>query len=270
MSDTASASASASASEFVEQLLVLAKAEHVNSDAVSKLVNRFVRSIDVEKKEEKKAKKEAKKDAKKNGKKEKSDLDKPDNVYILYCREKRKSIADLPENKGKRPEEITCLLADEWRKERAQNSSFIKGLQHKADEASLKYKMAKARAKEEKEENEEKEAKENPEKGEKKKKREPSAYNIFYSQMMAQMKEEGMDVTHIPKAITDKWDTMSAEEKNAFKGKALTPKKTKAEKAPDAPKKAKPEKKEKKAPKKGGENSKQGGSPKRELDFSGQ
>jgi hypothetical protein len=264
MSDTASASAS----EFVEQLLVLAKAEHVNSDAVSKLVNRFVKSIDVEKK----AKKEAKKDAKKNGKKEKSELDKPDNVYILYCREKRKSIADLPENKGKRPEEITCLLAAEWRKERAQNSSFIKGLQQKADEASLKYKMAKARAKEEKEE---KEAKEKPEKGEKKKKREPSAYNIFYSQMMAQMKEEGMDATHIPKAITDKWDTMSAEEKNAFKGKALTPKKTKAQKAPDAPKKAKPEKKDKKAPKKGGEVPKQGGSPKqedpkRELDFSGQ
>ena len=254
MSDTTSAS------EFVEQLLVLAKAEHVNSDAVSKLVNRFVKSIDVEKKEEKKAKKEAKKEAKKNGKKEKSDLDKPDNVYILYCREKRKSITDLPENKGKRPEAITCLLADEWRKERAQNSSFIKGLQQKADEASLKYKMAKARAKEEKEEK----AKENPEKGEKKKKREPSAYNIFYSQMMAQMKEEGMDATHIPKAITEKWDTMSAEEKNAFKGKALTPKKTKAEKAekaPDAPKKAKPEKKEKKAPKQ---------DPKRELDFSGQ
>ena len=256
MSDTASASAS----EFVEQLLVLAKAEHVNSDAVSKLVNRFVRSIDVEKKEEKKAKKEAKKDAKKNGKKEKSELDKPDNVYILYCVEKRKSITDLPENKGKRPEAITRLLADEWRKERAQNSSFIKGLQQKADQASLKYKMAKARAKEEKEEK----AKENPEKGEKKKKREPSAYNIFYSQMMAQMKEEGMDATHIPKAITEKWDTMSAEEKNAFKGKALTPKKTKAEKAekaPDAPKKAKPEKKEKKAPKQ---------DPKRELDFSGQ
>jgi hypothetical protein len=259
MSDTTSASAS----EFVEQLLVLAKAEHVNSDAVSKLVNRFVRSIDVEKKEEKKAKKEAKKDAKKNGKKEKSELDKPDNVYILYCREKRKSITDLPENKGKRPEAITCLLADEWRKERAQNSSFIKGLQQKADEASLKYKMAKARAKEEKE------AKENPEKGEKKKKREPSAYNIFYSQMMAQMKEEGMDATHIPKAITDKWNTMSAEEKNAFKGKALTPKKTKAEKAPDAPKKAKPEKKDKKAPKQGGEDPKQE-DPKRELDFSGQ
>ena len=268
MSDTASASAS----EFVEQLLVLAKAQHVNSDAVSKLVNRFVKSIDVEKKEEKKEKKEAKKDAKKNGKKEKSELDKPDNVYILYCREKRKSITDLPENKGKRPEAITCLLADEWRKERAQNSSFIKGLQQKADEASLKYKMAKARAKEEKKEEK---AKENPEKGEKKKKREPSAYNIFYSQMMAQMKEEGMDATHIPKAITEKWDTMSAEEKNAFKGKALTPKKTKAEKAPDAPKKAKPEKKEKKAPKKGGEDPKQGGSPKqedpkRELDFSGQ
>lgn len=175
MSDTTSAS------EFVEQLLVLAKAQHVNSDAVSKLVNRFVKSIDVEKKEEKKAKKEAKKEAKKNGKKEKSDLDKPDNVYILYCREKRKSITDLPENKGKRPEEITCLLADEWRKERAQNSSFIKGLQEKADEASLKYKKVKeearakekAKAKEEKAKAKEK-AKEEKAKEEKKDEKEPS------------------------------------------------------------------------------------------------
>jgi hypothetical protein len=132
-------------SEFVQKLMTLVAKTgtgQVQSDAVSKLVNGFVRSIGVEKK--------AKKEAKKNGKKEKSDTDKPDNVYILYCREKRKSITDLPENKGKRPEEITCLLADEWRKERAQNSSFIKGLQEKADEASLKYKKVKeeARAKE--------------------------------------------------------------------------------------------------------------------------
>jgi len=138
-------------SEFVQKLMTLVAKTgtgQVQSDAVSKLVNGFVRSIGVEKEAEKKAKKEAKKDAKKNGKK--SDMDKPDNVYILYCREKRKSITDLPENKGKRPEEITCLLADEWRKERAQNSSFIKGLQQKADEASLKYKKVKeeARAKE--------------------------------------------------------------------------------------------------------------------------
>jgi hypothetical protein len=136
-------------SEFVQKLMTLVAKTgtgQVQSDAVSKLVNGFVRSIGVEKEAEKKAKKEAKK----NGKKEKSDLDKPDNVYILYCREKRKSITDLPENKGKRPEEITCLLAAEWRKERAQNSSFIKGLQDKADEASLKYKKVKeeARAKE--------------------------------------------------------------------------------------------------------------------------
>ena len=134
-------------SEFVQKLLTLvAKAGtgQVHSDAVSKLVNGFVRSIDFEKKAEKKAKK----DAKKNGKKEKSDTDKPHNVYIRYCIEKRKSIADLPENKGKRPEAITRLLADEWRKDRAQNSPFIAKLQQQADEASLKYKKAKAKAKE--------------------------------------------------------------------------------------------------------------------------
>ena len=243
-------------SEFVQQVLVLAKAEQVNSDAVSKLVNGFVRSIEKEKKAEKKAKKEAKSEAKEKGKgkaKEKSDTDKPHNVYIRYCIEKRKSIADLPENKGKRPDAITSIVAEEWRKDRAQNSPFIKELQREADEDSLKYKMAKANAKAKANEKVEEKEKE---KGEKKK-REPSAYNVFYSQMMAQLKEEGMDVTHIPKAITEKWNTMSAEEKNAFKGKALTPKKTKSEKAPDAPKKAKPQKTDRKA-------------PQRELDFSGQ
>ena len=250
-------------SEFVQQVLVLAKAEQVNSDAVSKLVNGFVRSIDKEKKAEKKAKKEAKGKGKA---KEKSDTDKPHNVYIRYCIEKRKSIADLPENKGKRPDAITSIVAEEWRKDRAQNSSFIKELQRQADEDSLKYKMAKAKenAKENEkvEEKEKVEKVEEKEKGEKKK-REPSAYNVFYSQTMAQLKEEGMDVTHIPKAITEKWNTMSAEEKNAFKGKALTPKKTKSEKAPDAPKKAKPQKTDRKAPQ-------QGKSPQRELDFSEQ
>lgn len=133
-------------SEFVQKLLTLVdKAEQVNSDAVSKLVNGFVRSIE----KEKKAEKYAKKDAKKNGKKEKSDTDKPHNVYIRYCIEKRKSIADLPENKGKRPDAITSIVAEEWRKDRAQNSPFIAKLQQQADEASLKYKKAKEEAKEE-------------------------------------------------------------------------------------------------------------------------
>ena len=137
-------------SEFVQKLLTLVAKTgtgQVHSDAISKLVNGFVRSIDVEKKAEKKAKKDAKKDAKKNGKKEKSDTDKPHNVYIRYCIEKRKSIADLPENKGKRPDAITSIVAEEWRKDRAQNSPFIAKLQQQADEASLKYKKAKEEAK---------------------------------------------------------------------------------------------------------------------------
>ena len=194
-------------SEFVQKLMTLVAKTgtgQVQSDAVSKLVNGFVRSIGVEKEAEKKAKKEAKKDGKK------SDMDKPDNVYILYCREKRKSITDLPENKGKRPEEITCLLAGEWRKERAQNSSFIKGLQEKADEASLKYKKVKeeARAKEK-----------------------------------AKAKEEKAKAKEKAKEEKEKAKEKEKEEKANDEKEPSTPlKKEKAPKAPNAPKKKKVEK----------------------------
>jgi len=148
---------SGATSEFVQKLMTLiAKTGtgQVHSDALAKLINGFVRSIDVEKKAEKKAKKEANKEAKKNGKKnmkEKSDMDKPLNAYMLYCIKKRPSIVEVPENKGKPPKEITSILAREWRKERDQKSQFVKMLQQEADEASLKYKQAKEQAKETKE-----------------------------------------------------------------------------------------------------------------------
>jgi len=145
---------SGATSEFVQKLMTLiAKTGtgQVHSDALAKLINGFVRSIDVEKKAEKKAKKEANKEAKKNGKKnmkEKSDMDKPLNAYMLYCIKKRPSIVEVPENKGKPPKEITSILAREWRKERDQKSQFVEMLQQEADEASLKYKQAKEKAKE--------------------------------------------------------------------------------------------------------------------------
>jgi hypothetical protein len=148
---------SGATSEFVQKLMTLiAKTGtgQVHSDALAKLINGFVRSIDVEKKAEKKAKKEANKESKKNGKKnmkEKSDMDKPLNAYMLYCIKKRPSIVEVPENKGKPPKEITSILAREWRKERDQKSQFVEMLQQEADEASLKYKQAKEKANETKE-----------------------------------------------------------------------------------------------------------------------
>ena len=144
---------SGATSEFVQKLMTLiAKTGtgQVHSDALAKLINGFVRSIDVEKKAEKKAKKEAKKNGKKNMK-EKSDMDKPLNAYMLYCIKKRPSIVEVPENKGKPPKEITSILAREWRKERDQKSQFVEMLQQEADEASLKYKQAKEKANETKE-----------------------------------------------------------------------------------------------------------------------
>jgi hypothetical protein len=57
--------------------------------------------------------------------------------------------------------------------------------------------------------------------------------------MMAQLKEEGVDVAEIPKAITEKWKNLSAEEKKSFKGKALSPKKTKKAEIQGAPIKVK-------------------------------
>ena len=81
---------------------------------------------------------------------------------------------------------------------------------------------------------------------ESKKKREPSAYNVFFSQKTAQLKEEGVASSDIPKIISTMWKALSVKEKDAFKGQALTPKKKKEEVAVGAPIKKKAEKVEKK------------------------
>lgn len=221
--------------EFVQKLLAHIDKGTVHSEAVSKLVNGFVKSLEKEKKEEKKANKEANKNGK-NGK-DKPKTDKPLNPYMLYCIAKRKSIVDATENKGKPPKEITSILAKEWRKERDQKSQFVKDLQQQAETASLKYKTEKDEKKKSIAEKSGESESENEES--KKKKRAPSAYNVFYSQMMEQLKEEGVDVSEIPKAISEKWKNLSEEEKKSFKGKELTPKKTKKAEKPDAPLKVK-------------------------------
>lgn len=147
----------ASIPEFVEKLLTLtakASTDPINSDAVTKLVNGFVKSVcrekneqEKQKKEEKKEAKKAKNEAKKTGKvKEKSEMDKPLNAYIRYCMAKRPSIVGVPENKNKPPKEITAILAKEWRKERDQGSDFFNELQQQADDASAKYKKEKEKA----------------------------------------------------------------------------------------------------------------------------
>jgi hypothetical protein len=221
--------------EFVQKLLAHIDKGTVHSEAVSKLVNGFVKSLEKEKKEEKKANKEANKNGK-NGK-DKPKTDKPLNPYMLYCIAKRQSIVDATENKGKPPKEITSILAKEWRKERDQKSQFVKDLQQQAEAASLKYKTEKDEKKKSIAEKSGESESENEES--KKKKRAPSAYNVFYSQMMEQLKEEGVDVSEIPKAISEKWKNLSEEEKKSFKGKELTPKKTKKAEKPDAPLKVK-------------------------------
>jgi hypothetical protein len=218
--------------EFVQKLLAHIDKGTVHSEAVSKLVNGFVKSLEKEKKEEKKANKEAKK----NGKNEPK-TDKPLNPYMLYCIAKRQSIVDAPENKDKPPKEITSILAKEWRKERDQKSQFVKDLQQQAEAASLKYKTEKDEKKKSIAEKSGESESENEES--KKKKRAPSAYNVFYSQMMEQLKEEGVDVSEIPKAISEKWKNLSEEEKKSFKCKELTPKKTKKAEKTDAPLKVK-------------------------------
>ena len=223
--------------EFVKKLLTLVETGKVNSDAVTKLVNGFVKGLDKEKKEEKKANKEAKKSGKE---KSETESEKPPlNSYMRYCIAKRQSIVDAPENKGKPPKEITAILAKEWRKERDQKTQFVKDLQEQAEADSLKYKMEKGEKGEKKEKKEKSGDESESENEASKKKRDPSAYNVFYSQMMAQLKEEGVDVAEIPKAITEKWKNLSAEEKNSFKGKALSPKKTKKAEIQGAPIKVK-------------------------------
>ena len=197
----------ASIPEFVQKLLTLsakASTDPINSDAVTKLVNGFVKSVcrekneqEKQKKEEKKEAKKAKNEAKKTGKvKEKSEMEKPLNAYMRYCIAKRPSIVDVPENRGKPPKEITAILANEWRKERDQGSEFFNELQQQADDASAKYKKAKAKEKERERERE-----------------------------------------------REKEKAESIEEKHPFDGKVSTPKKMKKEeKVPDAPKKEKKEK----------------------------
>ena len=190
------------------------------TDDITKLVNEFVKSIKAELK-----KKEKKSDADK----------KPLNGYMLFCIAKRQSVVDAPENADKPNKEITSIIAKKWRDEKEKNTKEYQTFQQASTVASQKYK-------------EKKESDSSESESESKKKREPSAYNVFFSQKTAQLKEEGVASRDIPKIISTMWKALSVKEKDAFKGRALTPKKNavgekEKEKEVGAPVKKKAEKK---------------------------
>ena len=189
------------------------------TDDITKIVNEFVKSIKAELK-----KKEKKSDADK----------KPLNGYMLFCIAKRQSVVDAPENADKPNKEITSISAKKWRDEKEKNTKEYQTFQQASTVASQKYK-------------EKKESDSSESESESKKKREPSAYNVFFSQKTAQLKEEGVASRDIPKIISTMWKALSVKEKDVFKGRALTPKKAAGEKEKEkevgAPVKKKAEKK---------------------------
>ena len=221
-------------SEFVAKVKALTIEAGMSEGSVpvtdiTKLVNEFVKSIKAELKKKEK----------------KSDTDKkPLNGYMLFCIAKRQSVVDAPENADKPNKEITSIIAQKWRDEKEKNTKEYQTFQQASAVASQKYKEKKESEPIEKVKKSGKGKKnEASDSSESKKKREPSAYNVFFSQKTAQLKEEDVASSDIPKIISTMWKALSVKEKDAFKGQALTPKKKKEEVAVGAPIKKKAEKK---------------------------
>lgn len=239
--------------EFLKKFATLFGKKVTVTEEMSALATEFYISVkdDTEKmikeKEEKKEKKEKEKVKKEKGKKEKkTGPKKPLNGYMFFSAATRLDFKE--KNPNASPKELTSKIAKQWMEEKNGNTPTFQTYAKMAEEASQKYKEAKASDTESESDSEEK-AKDEKKKTEKKEKRAPSAYNIFYSRKHAELSSGGKKNGEIMKEISVLWKAMTPEEKEAYKGQELGTEKAKVESNIDAPPKKTKEVKEKKGTK---------------------
>ena len=158
----------------------------------------------------------------KGDKKSPSGVKRPLNAYLSFSGEVREKVkAAHPEMDAK---QLTSEIAAQWIKEKKGNTEIYQKYTEKAAEDAEKYKQAKS---EKSETENESDGSESESDKSQKKKRAPSAYNVFYSLKYAEFSSNGMSAADAKKEISKVWGQLTPEQKEEYKGKDLSPKKTK-------------------------------------------
>ena len=205
--------------EFVDKFVaLLGDGEH--KEAMIVLATEFYNST--KKAVEKKA--AAKKDGKeKKEKKEKKEggLKQPPNSYLIFSSAVRSLVKDA--NPEMKPTEVSKEIGKQWNEEKEANTETYQKYTKQAEQKKAEYKEAKEAVSESDVSSSSDAEEEKKEK--KEKKRAPSAYNIFYSNKYAELASSGdKTVDHIRAEISATWKGLTPEEKDEYKGKALSPK----------------------------------------------
>ena len=182
-----------------------------HTDAMTALTIEFCNSI--KEKKDAKEKKGVKKDAKKDG-----GLKKPPNSYLLFSSAVRGLVKAA--NPDMKLTDVSKEIGKQWTEEKEANTETYQKYTKEAEQKKAEYKTATSSSDASSSDEEEKTAKTET------KKRAPSAYNIFYSIMYAEL-VSSMTSDEIRAQISSVWKKLTPEEKEEYKGKALSPKKDK-------------------------------------------
>jgi len=197
--------------KFVEDIVSLLGLTKEKTKELTKLAKKFYDTVKAEKAGAKKAK-----GAKKS--------DRPLNAYLSFSGAVRKQVKEV--NPSMNPKELTAEIAKQWNEEKDANTETYQKYADKAAKDLEEYKKTKSE-KSEKSESEAGSGSESDSEKPEKKKRAPSAYNVFYSLKYAEFSSKGMSAADAKKEISEVWGKLTPEEKEEYKGKELSPKKTK-------------------------------------------
>ena len=202
--------------EFVDKFVaLLGDGEH--KEAMIVLATEFYNST--KKAVEKKA--AAKKDGKEKKEKKEGGLKQPPNSYLIFSSAVRSLVKDA--NPEMKPTEVSKEIGKQWNEEKEANTETYQKYTKQAEQKKAEYKEAKEAVSESDVSSSSDAEEEKKEK--KEKKRAPSAYNIFYSNKYAELASSGdKTVDHIRAEISATWKGLTPEEKDEYKGKALSPK----------------------------------------------
>jgi len=201
--------------KFVEDIVSLLGLTKEKTKELTKLAKKFYDTVKAEKAGAKKAK---------GAKKSDSDVKRPLNAYLSFSGAVRKQVKEV--NPSMNPKELTSEIAKQWNEEKEANTETYQKYADQAAKDLEEYKKTKSE-KSEKSESDASSGSESDSEKPEKKKRAPSAYNVFYSLKYAEFSSKGMSAADAKKEISEVWGKLTPEEKEEYKGKDLSPKKTK-------------------------------------------
>ena len=145
----------------------------------------------------------------------------PPNGYMSFSKQVRELVKKA--NPDMDTKQLTAEIAKQWNEEKEADTETYQKYTQAASKEMEEYKKRKSEKSQKSESSGSDSESEKPEK----KKRAPSAYNIFFSLKYAEFTSSGMNPADAKKEISKVWGEMSPEQKDEYKGKDLSPKKTK-------------------------------------------